>query len=67
MIPSNPKNRDQVNSTCPYCKFKDDRGRLRALISRDVRIVLVTLVLLVAAPAHELKAVMSGWVTSALR
>ena len=29
----------------PYCAFKDDRARLHALISRDIRIVLTTLVL----------------------
>lgn len=26
----------------PYCAFKDDSKRLQALVSRDVRIVLVT-------------------------
>lgn len=29
-------------AAAPYCEFKDDKARLLALVSRDVRTVLVT-------------------------
>ena len=32
----------------PYCAFRNDRDRLLALVSRDVRIVAVVLLLLIA-------------------
>lgn len=34
-----------------YCAFKDDQARLLALVSRDVRLVLIALVLAFALPA----------------
>lgn len=67
MAPAHPRTRDRAIGGCPYCRFKDDRGRLRALVSRDIRIVLVTLTLLVAAPAYELGATVRTWIGSALR
>jgi hypothetical protein len=36
------------SATNPYCSFQDDRERRRALISRDVRIVLVRAFWLIA-------------------
>ena len=36
-LPTNTKN--------PYCEFKNDRERRNALIARDIRIVLVALVI----------------------
>ena len=36
--------------TEPYCRFKDDRSRLRALISRDVRIVLIAVAVVASGP-----------------
>jgi hypothetical protein len=32
-------------AAAPYCEFKDDRARLFALIARDVRKVVITVVL----------------------
>jgi hypothetical protein len=49
----------------PYECFKNDRHRLFSLISRDVRIVLVSAILGGAdlAGAHPaLRALMAGWV-----
>lgn len=31
-------------AAAPYCKFKDDKARLLALVSRDIRIVLMACV-----------------------
>lgn len=45
-------------AAAPYCEFKDDRARLLALIARDVRKVVITVVLAmtgVSLPWH-------GWV-----
>ena len=39
----------QRSDTEPYCKFKDDRSRLHALVSRDIRIVLVVAIALFAS------------------
>jgi|GEM_PF-5873806 len=39
--------------TEPYCRFKDDRSRLRALISRDIRIVLVAIALVASGPLQS--------------
>lgn len=49
-------------TAAPYCEFKDDRARLHALISRDLRKVLITIVLAVTGvslPWH-------GWVSLVL-
>ncbi|MDY0068119.1 MAG: hypothetical protein RBS02_17265 [Steroidobacteraceae bacterium] len=49
----------------PYERFKNDRHRLFALMSRDVRIVLVAAILGGAglAGAHPaLRSLMAGWV-----
>ena len=49
----------------PYESFKSDRDRLWALVSRDVRIVLVSAILgtasLASAPSL-LRSMISGWV-----
>jgi len=38
----------------PYCAFEDDQERRRALVSRDVRLVLIALVSAVASiPAAQ--------------
>lgn len=31
-------------AAAPYCEFKDDKARLLALVSRDIRMVLVAFV-----------------------
>lgn len=36
----------------PYCVFNSDRDRLWALVSRDMRLVLIACVLAVAAPSQ---------------
>ncbi|SFI03080.1 hypothetical protein SAMN04515618_10896 [Collimonas sp. OK307] len=46
----NPKG-PAPNRESPYCAFKDDRHRLWALISRDIRAVVVCAILLFAEPA----------------
>ena len=49
----------------PYECFKNDRHRLFALMSRDVRIVLVAAILGGAGLAgahHALRSLMAGWV-----
>ena len=48
MLPDGSKLKGRAHDNCLYCAFKDDRGRLRALISRDVRFVLITLALICA-------------------
>lgn len=41
----------KVGDRSPYCVFKSDHHRLWALISRDVRLVLIACLLAVAAPS----------------
>lgn len=40
----------------PYCAFKDDRERRRALVARDVRLVLIAVVAAFAGPAAAILA-----------
>jgi hypothetical protein len=37
----------------PYCAFRSDKNRLLALISRDVRLVLIALVVAIGAYTME--------------
>ena len=50
-LPTNTKN--------PYCEFKNDRERRNALIARDIRIVLVSLV--VAVSGTPVSRNLVGW------
>lgn len=43
--------RSSVGSESPYVAFKDDRERRRALVSRDVRLVLIVLLLAIGEGA----------------
>lgn len=58
MYTSNPNpapKREKTHS--PYSAFKNDRARLWALVSRDVRLVVVALIIALAgAPALRLPA-----------
>ena len=40
-----------LSDQSPYCSFKNDRARLWALVSRDIRLVLIAAALAFAAPA----------------
>lgn len=44
--PKQAHKRDKAPS--PYCAFKNDRARLWALVSRDVRLVVVALIMALA-------------------
>lgn len=35
----------------PYCAFKNDRARLWALVSRDIRLVLIAIIIAFVAPS----------------
>ncbi len=48
----------------PYCAFRSDKNRLLALISRDVRLVLIALV--VAIGAHTMEPKLSQWWSAVL-
>lgn len=45
-------------TAAPYCEFKDDRARLLALVSRDVRKMSITVVLAVTGVSLPWR----GWV-----
>lgn len=45
-------------TAAPYCEFKDDRARLLALVSRDVRKVSITVVLAVTGVSLPWR----GWI-----
>lgn len=47
MASINGRQRPDANSA--YCSFKNDRARLLALVSRDVRLVLIAVVILAMA------------------
>jgi hypothetical protein len=42
---------DKPNQHSPYCAFKSDSSRLWALVSRDVRLVLVAVLVVSGAPS----------------
>ncbi len=44
-------------AAAPYCEFKDDHTRLAALVARDVRKVLITIVLALTGTSLP----WSGW------
>lgn len=46
----------------PYECFKDDRHRLFALMSRDLRIVLVAAIVGVAGASPLLRGMVFGWI-----
>jgi hypothetical protein len=51
MLGNHPKPDKQIAEHAPYCAFKNDRDRLLALVSRDIRKVLIVIVLaMVAGP-----------------
>ncbi len=63
---SAPTGRNGRDKPDPYTSFKNDRARLWALVSRDLRLVLCTVVIAIGAPSISpsianllLKA--SGW------
>jgi hypothetical protein len=45
----------------PYECFKDDRHRLLALLSRDVRLVLIWIVAALTGSIPALRAIVAGW------
>lgn len=45
----------------PYECFKDDRRRLLALMSRDVRLVLIWSVAALTGSSPALRAIVAGW------
>jgi len=45
----------------PYQCFKDDRQRLLALLSRDVRLVLIWSIAALAGSTPALGAIFRGW------
>lgn len=59
-----PKLREDKRDS-PYCSFKSDRDRLWALVSRDIRLVLIMAVVAFAGPpitsrAYQLWSLVSG-------
>lgn len=46
-------------TAAPYCEFKDDQARLLALVARDVRKVVITVVLAVTGVSLP----WSGWIS----
>lgn len=53
----------QRRAQSPYNAFKDDQERRRALISRDIRLVLIALVLTFSAP--KLSPDVTEWLSQA--
>lgn len=43
------KSSEKPNEISAYCAFKDDRDRRLALLSRDVRLVVITAIVMVGA------------------
>lgn len=48
--PRTTKGKSRRPSLNPYCSFHDDRERRLALISRDVRLVMIALFTVLSAP-----------------
>ena len=42
---------DKAGEHSPYCAFRKDRDRLLALVSRDIRLVLIAVLVALAAPS----------------
>jgi hypothetical protein len=47
----------------PYECFKDDRQRLFALLSRDLRYVLIALIAALGGTSATVKTTLAGWFT----
>ncbi|MDQ7306473.1 hypothetical protein O0J71_05950 [Stenotrophomonas sp. Sm3119] len=64
--PRKSQGRSSRSSDAPYCAFKDDRARLHALISRDIRFVLIAAVFAISSYLGATRLPVGAWLTGLL-